>query len=211
MALKRRLTDQDYPFLRVIGRRTSRYAVKSVCVPDEEDNDCQSQTGSNDPVYDMILIDYDVEDDVESPVSHEDELKAIIPQLPATIETQKLQAQRQQQQKQEKNERQKRKQKQQEENAEWDAVWDYYEKQAQKKQKNQQRKQEQEEKQQNMTVIDYDEIESPVSQEDDMIEVGAEEIILEQERLIARKQRHQKQEKKQQMNDVWDEAWCNEY
>ena len=197
MALKRRLTDEDYPFLRVIRRRTSLCAVKSVCVPDEKDDDAQSQTGSNDPVYDMILVDDDVDDEVESPISHEDELKAIIPQLPAIIERQKLQARRQQQQKQqEKIERQKRKQKQEEENAEWDAVWDYYERQA--------------EKQQNMIVIDYDKIESPVSQEDDMIEIDVEEIVLEQERLIARKRRHQKQEKQQQMNDVWDEAWCNE-
>lgn len=141
----------------------------------------------------MLLIDDDVDDEVESPISHEDELKAIIPQLPAIIERQKLQSMQQQQQKQqEKIERQKRKQKQEEENA----VWDYYEKQA--------------EKQQNMTVIDYDKIESPVSQEDDMIEIDVEEIILEQERLIARKRRHQKQEKEQQLNDIWDEAWCNE-
>ena len=121
MALKGRLTDKDCPLLRVIGRRTSRFAVRSVCVPDEQDNDCESQTGSNDPVYD-----YDVEDEFESPINHEDRLESIIPQLPAIIERQRLQARQHQQQKQqEKIERQKRKQ----QNA-VDALWDYYEKQA---------------------------------------------------------------------------------
>nr|GFA23891.1 hypothetical protein [Tanacetum cinerariifolium] len=129
MALKRRLTDRNTPLLRMIRRRTSRFAVKSV--PDEKD--VQSH---DEPVNQE---DYDVMIELE------------------TQDTERLQT-RLQRHKQDYFENEQQRKHEQEESHE-DELWENELKEQEESHedelfKNEQHKQEQEEKQ---ILTDYDE------------------------------------------------------